>query len=112
MRYRVYLLNQWNKIAAAESFAAADDDEALAMGRDLYVMSSDVFCGYEVWRGKTRLVAGSPSPPANPVSIDLWPAVRQMRMLDLEERLQQSFVCIRESRTLMTAVDQLLERRS
>jgi hypothetical protein len=36
---------------------------------------------------------------------------RQERMLELEERLRSTFVCIRESKQLMKAATILLEKR-
>ena len=53
--YRIYLLDADQSILAAETFTTAKDDEAARIARLIYVASSDVFVGYELWRGEKRI---------------------------------------------------------
>jgi hypothetical protein len=111
LQYRIYLLNLEGRIAAAESFYSTGDDEAAAMAFDIYSLSSDVIVGYELWRGAMRLVEAKDRPRPVPPDFDGMIISRQARTLELEERLQSTFACIRESRQLMEAVSALLEKR-
>jgi hypothetical protein len=111
MQYRIHLFKPRNRIAAAESFYAVDDDEAAEMAFDLYSLSSDVVTGYELWHGAVCLIQALEQP--QPMHHNLEDALtrRQERMLEHEQRLQSNFACIRESRKLMATVTALLEKR-
>jgi hypothetical protein len=110
LQYRVYLLNSEGRIAAAESFYATGDEEALGIAFDLYNLSSDAVDGYELWRGAVRLTAASNQPQQAYLNREDTIISRQERMLELEERLWRSFVCIRESRRLLEAMTDLRDR--
>lgn len=111
MRYRVYLLDEYNKIAAAEAFIAQDDAEALEMATVLLRSTHDVFHDYEVWCGPQRVRTATNQPPADDRSLIDLAEERQIRMLTLEEQLLASFACIRRSRALLEATTELLEGR-
>jgi hypothetical protein len=110
LEYRVYLFNLEGRIAAAQSFYSTSDDEAAEMAFDLYSLSSDVVVGYELWCGTLRLIEANNRPQPMLPNLDDMMISRQARMLELEERLQSTFACIRESRQLMAAVSALLEK--
>jgi hypothetical protein len=70
MQYRIYLFKANNRIAAAESFSAADDDdEAAKMALDLYSLSSDAVTGYELWRGAVRLIQALERPQPGRIQV-------------------------------------------
>jgi hypothetical protein len=102
MNFRIYLLDKASRIRAAESFSAADDAEAADVGAATFDACSDVFDGFEVWRGSTRVTGGGRT-GKNVSQLNAWDVVmtQQRNILDLEERLHQSFACMRESSRLL-----------
>jgi len=110
MNFRIYLLDATSRIRAAESFSATDDSEAAEVALATYDACSDIFEGYELWRGSTRL-AGSLPASRNSPRLNAWSMamMQQDNVLDLEERLHRSFACIRESSRLLTISSQLRE---
>lgn len=109
MNYRVYLMDEHRHIRAAESFAADCNNEALEITAVLYDACSDTFPACELWQANTmigRLPASSPQ--ADGFAHDyLGLGRRQRDILELEELLRQSFACMRESRRLLRAMDDL-----
>ena len=104
MDYRFYLVDRAGRFRAAEAFSAADDTAAAEIASCVYAECSDVFAGYELWRGTDCLVvkrnsSGASAPPCLPEIV----AARQQSVADLEERLQRTFACMRESRRLLEA---------
>lgn len=117
MDYRVYLLDQKFSIRAAENFAARDDSEAVEVASALHDACSDIFVSCELWRGSS-LVAKLPRASADghngtdhsrSISSDirLLLPVRQENVLALEDRLQRSFACVRESHRLLRTYREL-----
>src|SRR5689334_3085725 len=109
MQYRLYLLDSSGKIAAADSFAVDDDADATQLAADLYDACSDVFGGYELWQGAVRVVAALNRPP-RPLDFSRLTSARQAMMLEVEERLSDTFDCIRRSKRLIETAAALLER--
>ena len=105
MHYRLYLLDEEDRFRAAESFTATSDAAATEMALAVYSACSDAFDGYELWRGTERIAKrrhtnGAPS--SHEVA-----ELRQTNVLDLEERLQATFACVRNSKKLLEATDHL-----
>src|SRR3954451_23870013 len=98
MSYRVYLYNSSNKICAADHFVAEDVLEALEIGAVLARATQDVFHRHEVWCG-TRHVTGAGGignvRTVGMPTLATLPEMRQMRAVDLEQRLAESFACVR-----------------
>lgn len=111
MQYRIYLIDEADRIKAAETFIAFDDAEALEMDADLLRATHDVFTAHEVWCGARRLSDVSDTQAAKKSLIALMEE-RQIRMAALEERLLSSFHCVRRSQALLDATTDLLEGRS
>jgi hypothetical protein len=112
MRYRVYLIDEADRIKAAETFMALDDAEALEMAAVVLRATRDVFARHEVWCGPRRISGASSIEPSAGKSLVELAEERQIRALALEERLLSSFECIRRSRSLLQAVTELTEHRS
>lgn len=109
MEYRVYLLGQDLRIRAAETFTSASEIQALEIATILHDACSDAFAASEVWQGDRLIIRmGADDIPQIEVPIS---AMQQGSFLELAERFQQSFACVRESRRLMSAVDNLKARR-
>lgn len=106
VHYRIYLLGSTGQFAAAEHFEAADDIEAKQTAADLHGLSSDTFAGYELWRGRQLIVRSTTGHGSLPSWAD-WQERRRRHLLDLEDRLARSFECVRTSRQLMEAMDNL-----
>jgi len=110
--YRVYLYDSDNKIRAAEGFVAADDLEALEIGAVLYRATQDVFYRHEVWCGARHLTGAMAARGLRTPTLDEMAKARQLRAVDVEERLASSFACVRRSRVLLQEVDRLLTARN
>jgi len=110
MNFRIYLLDATSRIRAAESFSADDDVEAGEIAAATYDACSDVFEGYELWRGAT-CIARDRRQAKDAVRLNAWEIamMRQDNILDLEDRLHRSFACIRESSRMLTISSQLRE---
>ena len=109
MSYRVYLLDQSQRIRAAEAFTAPDDREARAIAAALYASCCDVFPGYELWAGPRRIASGQ-----SDGSMLMSEAVIQRHqgiILDLIDKLQREFVCVNRSQKLLEASAQLRQRQ-
>jgi hypothetical protein len=108
--YRIYLLDADQSILAAETFTTAKDDEAARIARLIYVASSDVFVGYELWRGEKRIFslqkAGLEATGIHRL-LDARAEKDQEIAVDLEERLQAAFACAARSRKLVEAAKKL-----
>jgi hypothetical protein len=110
VQYRIYLIGGGNRIRAAESFIANDDREATEVAIALYGSCSTTFESAELWRG-TELVMRQISDGALATG-ELRQLIdrRQESVARLEEMLERSFVCVRESRQLMAALDTIRGR--
>ena len=108
MNYRVYLLGNKARIRAAENFEARDDATAAVMAADLYLACSDVFSGFELWRGVSIVAALDDVNDQLPVDEAIGEC-QVDELLDLEERLRDSFGCVRKSRKLLEASARLIE---
>lgn len=108
MQYNFYLLGVDNRIRATDTFSASNDEDAAQIAGDAYLLAQDEFGGFELWRYGT-LLSGSRGPRhvRVPSPAAWWSDVRQQRALELEERLESSFECIRSSRELMKRIDEL-----
>jgi len=104
MDYRLYLWRN-EHIQAGQNFPAANDAVALEIGSIIYEACSDVVDGWEVWRGRDRV----PPKLATNVGESLAEVVefRQKHLAELEEIMQSSFACLRESRRLLDRLCQL-----
>jgi hypothetical protein len=102
MEYRVYLLDASNHINAAESFAAANDEEAIEIAASLHEACSDAFDGYEVWREANCISPNGHHRRAPTVSSrEEVIEARKHDILDLADRLQRSFPCVGRSKKLL-----------
>jgi hypothetical protein len=89
---------------APESFCASDETEAKEVAGTVYEACSDVFYGYELWCGPERVAkCGRKLTSDEPLRLSEVVWHRQGNILDLEDRLQNTFSCIRESRKLLAA---------
>jgi hypothetical protein len=109
--YRFYLLDQENHINAAESFSAPDDMVAAETAGLVYRACNDQFESYELFQGAKR-VAGSRVHADGAGMLKLADVVmaRQENILDLEERLQSGFACVRRSKKLLETTAALRNR--
>ena len=107
MQYRIYLIGTDARIQAGESFVAPSDAAAREIGAALFDACRDMFTGFEVWRGADCVTTGA---ARDGITLDSITAAQQRRLLDLEDRLRQTFLCISHSRKLLDATSQL--RRS
>ena len=112
MQYRIYLIGTDARIQAGESFVAPSDAAAREIGAALFDACRDMFTGFEVWRGADCVTTGAARDgiTLDGITLDSITAAQQRRLLDLEDRLRQTFVCISHSRKLLDATSQL--RRS
>jgi hypothetical protein len=94
-------------IKASESFSAKDDLEAEEVAMALHESCSTSFHGIELWRGPTRVMRRTDA-RAWPI-IDLRKLLdkRQESIAELEEMLERSFECVRQSQQLMLTLDKL-----
>ena len=105
MHYRFYLVDEEDRFRAAESFAVGSDSAAIQVASAVYSACSDVFDGYELWRGTERIAKRRHTngvPSSHEVA-----ELRQTNVLDLEERLQATFACVRNSKKLLEATEHL-----
>ena len=107
MQYRIYLIGTDARIQAGESFVAPSDAAAREIGAALFDACRDMFTGFEVWRGADCVTTGAAH---DGITLDSITAAQQRRLLDREDRLRQTFLCISHSRKLLDATSQL--RRS
>ena len=116
MDYRAYLLDEAYHIRAAENFAAECEDEAIEIASILHDACSDVFPTSEVWQGDTLIARlprtsshdGHSAGQSSGARLNI--ARRERHALELAERLHRSFACVRESRRLVRAMDDLKAR--
>jgi hypothetical protein len=105
MRYRLYLLGKSGDVRAAEAFLAEDDVRANGIALSVFSACCDDFEGYEVWNGAMMISRG----PGPRQSSNSWAITQasQRDVLDLEDRMQRVFACVRESRKLLDATAKL-----
>ena len=113
MQYRFYLLDVADRFEAAEVFVAQHDREAAEVVAWVYAACSDAFHGYELWRGTERVVKQSRSSPSvrELVSFEIAMAHRAT-ILDLVDRLEGTFPCVRTSQTLPETIARLRNARA
>jgi hypothetical protein len=101
--YRIYLLDTKGHIEAAESFPATTDEDAAAVASSVYRASNDVFSGYELWIGNQRISSTQSAHAKRERKQNLDVAIQrhQDAILELEERLQNAFSCVKRSRKLI-----------
>jgi hypothetical protein len=110
--YRIYLLGGDGCIEAAEFYPAKDETEALEIAASLHATCSDVFSGYEIWRGPRRIAPAQKKQAIhdeNDFSVGAL-LKHQDVILDLEDRLQNAFSCVSRSRKLVELARQLRAR--
>jgi hypothetical protein len=106
MEYRLYLLGADDRIRAAESFLAENDTAAIEVASAVFGCCSTDFPNAEVWRGPQRLTRISKGIGAAAGLRQLMDR-RQENVAQLEELLERSFACVRESRELMAHLDRI-----
>lgn len=115
MNYRLYLLDSAPSIRAAESYVAANDAEAAEIAAAICNAAGDVFQKCELWRGAEQLATlwpdGRNAIDQRRRSLDISLAARQERILEVEDRLQRSFACVRSSRQLLQTYARLVDLR-
>lgn len=111
MDYRFYLLDEDDRFRAAESFYASTDIQAAEIAASVHEACADVFDGYELWRGAECLMRRQRNlaPDAKPISWAMAKA-RQEKTIELEERLQNGFACVRKSQRLLETTATLRDR--
>lgn len=113
MQYRFYLLDEHAHVRAGESFAAADDRDATNVAAWVHFACNDVFSGYELWRGTKRLSAVNAAfHDADMFDLESVAGQRQENILDLEDQLQRTFLCVNQSRRLLEMSARLHRRWS
>jgi hypothetical protein len=111
MIYRFYLLDQDSHIKAAETFSAPDDAGAHEVASLVYGACNDEFGSYELWRGAQRVAGGCDGVnAAGELTLADVILARQENVLDLEDRLQRTFACVRRSRKLLETTAALRSR--
>jgi hypothetical protein len=103
--YRVYLLDTNGRIEAAETFSASTDDDAADVACSVYEASNDVFSGYELWAGE-QFISTMKNPQIKREkkrNFDAAVQRHQDTVLELEEKLQTAFACVKRSRKLLHA---------
>lgn len=108
VNYQVYFRDHGGCIVAGEAFAATDNDEAVEVVLALHSACSDYYERCELWR-ETQCIAVS-----SHRDLQRWSAVigqlrreRQQRLLDLEELLETSYACLRDSKAYRGAAMRL-----
>jgi hypothetical protein len=101
MNYRIYLLNANNHVRAGESFSAENDWEAEEIALVTYENYSMSFHGVELWRGPIQIVHQTRDRACQRANLQELIDKRQERAAELEDLLERSFQCVRESRQLL-----------
>jgi hypothetical protein len=113
MLYRLYLLDKRDRIRAAENFSAKSDNEAKEIASRVCNARDDSFKRYELWCGADQIMSfrcGTQTGQRRERRArDITPASQEV-VLDLEERLQNSFACVTASRRLLEATAELRSR--
>lgn len=112
MHYRLYLIDEADRIRAAETFMALDDAEALETATAVFHATRDVCARHEVWCGPRQVNRAAREPLSVEKSLIALAEERQIRAVALEETLLSNFECIRRSRELLDAVAELMDSRS
>jgi predicted transcriptional regulator len=109
MEYRLYLIDAKNRIRAAESFVADGELEAKEIATAIYESCYASFDCIELWQG-ARVVMRKFSSDIITTG-DLWTLIakRQESVAQVEEAMERSFACIRESEQLMTTLGMIRE---
>jgi hypothetical protein len=104
--YRIYF-RAVTGIVGRHDFAAADDDEALALAEILSEACSDECTSFELWH-HTRLVVPERTAPLRPaLGADEINAAMQASLIEREEAIQQSDWAIARSKRLLERLDHL-----
>jgi hypothetical protein len=108
MNYRVYLIGADDRIKASESFCVEDDKAAQEVALALHENCSSSFQGIELWRGPTMVMRRTETRAPRPlVNIRKLQDKRQEIVLRLEEMLERSFECVRQSKQLMLELEKV-----
>lgn len=109
--YRIYLLDASGVAEAAEFFYAHNDDEAIEVAASVHEAASDTFQDYELWHGDGRIASDHQRRDGRPKrGFEDAIQCHQDTIVDLEERLQEAFACVKRSRKLFEIAAKL--RRS
>lgn len=111
MQYRIYLIGVGNRIRAAESFSTANDVEAKEIATGLYGSCWTSFLSVELWRGDALVMRQISEHVRATEELKALIDKRQESIAQLEEALERSFECVRESRQMMAALGKLREER-
>jgi hypothetical protein len=106
--YRIYLMGDAAPLKL-RVYTAKDEAEAVEIATSVHATCSDVFSGYELWRGPQRIV---PTQTNGAIRRENDPDIaallkHQDLVLHLEDRLQKAFSCVSRSRKLVSLARQL-----
>jgi len=107
MQYRIYLIGRNDRIRAGESFIAKSDLEASEIAKALYGCCSTSFDSAELWRGTERISRFVSSNVRATTELQEIIDKREENIAQLEEMLERSFECVRQSQQLMTALQKI-----
>jgi hypothetical protein len=110
--YRIYLIDTNGHIEAAESFSAPNDDAAADVAGSVHEASSDVFTGYELWAEGQCIssVQSGHAKAAKKRNLEVAIQKHQDTVVDLEEKLQRAFACVKRSRKLLLASTEIRDQ--
>jgi hypothetical protein len=107
MDYRVYLAGSDGHFRAFSVFSAQSDREGQEIALALYGNCSTSFHAIELWRGAKLVMRRTRDQTWPKIDLRELVAKRQESVAQLEETLERSFICVRESRQLMDALDKI-----
>lgn len=111
MQYRIYLIGGGNRIRAAESFIAQNDVEATEVATALYGSCASSFQSVELWRGNAVVMRQRSDAVKATAELQALIDRRQESVAQLEEVMERSFECVRQSRQMMSALGRIREGR-
>lgn len=107
MQYRIYLIGAGNRIRVAESFSAANDLEAKEVATALYGSCWTSFYSVELWRGPEVVMRQKSEHVRMTAELQALIDRRQESIAELEEAMERSFECVRQSRQLMAVLGKI-----
>lgn len=105
--YRVYFLSRNGDIRNVDEFDAEDDGVALTLADGVQEAVSDVYAGYELWRGSRRIYRFTDDPSARPF---VPPVITERMQAEIVRRLkilQSSETAFGRSRRLVERMKEL-----
>jgi hypothetical protein len=100
MDFRIYLFDRHRRIIAFEDLKDLKKADALELGEAIYEACSDKFRGFELWHGD-RKVAQRFGEPHESKTAEMLNEKRQQSIVEVEERLRDSFQAVAESQKLI-----------